>query len=175
MKTQKFKWLPLLFLATVTFLFPACENNRSSVDGGDSDEDANSYITIQECSGEIYMGDQYQGGHTRIRFCGGQVFGELDQTYPGYSSDPIFLSIDVVNVGKVNSLKQIKEIPSTGYSDKAAIKVGYGYVFKVNYKTQYPEKKYTYYCRLFIKEYLNYGAVSGYKVQWQKDWNPLYD
>ena len=175
MKTIQKRWLPLFLLAAVTFLFPACEGNKSSVDGVSSGEDANTYMTIEECNDGIYMGAQFTKGHTYIRLCDGYVYGELDQTYPGYTSDPIFLSIDVVNVGKVNSLTQIKEIPSTDYSDKAEIIVGYGYVFKVNYRTQHPEKNYSYYCRLFIKEYMNYGAVSGYKVQWQTNWNPLYN
>jgi len=174
MKTIQKRWLPLFLLAALTFLFPACEGNKSPVDEVSSGEDTD-IRTIQECNGGISMRGQYTKGHPYIRLCGGYVYGELDQTYPGYTSDPIFISIDIVNVGKVNSLTQIKEIPSTGYSDKAEIKVGYGYVFKVSYKTQHPEKNYTYYCRLYIKEYLNYGAVSGYKYAFQQDWNPLYN
>ena len=173
MKTIQKRWLPLFLLAAVIFLFPACEGNNTSVDDDDS------YNIVQECSDGIYLGGynwQQRTGYYYIKLCG-NMFGNFVDTHNGYAAKNTMKSVKFVNIGKVNNLNEIKEIPNTGFSEKADITVGNGYVIEVTYEYKY-NGVYTsdiYYCRLFVKEYLNYGAVSGYKYAFQRDWNTLYN
>ena len=87
--------------------------------------------------------------------------GEMQWSCSGYYTAHVSFS----DVGEIQQLNHIKNIPATGWRDSnIEIKIGHGYV--VDYGDL------SCYCRMFIKEYIDRGAVGAYRVQYQY-WNPF--
>lgn len=84
---------------------------------------------------------------------------------------------DVICVGKVAGLGNIRERPETGWADKAALLPGYGYILRTS--SQYDQDKkptldgYNY-CRIYVVGYLTStgGGIIGATVKYQSPFIP---
>ena len=84
---------------------------------------------------------------------------------------------DVVCIGKVAGLGNIRERPEVGWADEAALLPGYGYILRTS--SQYDQDKkptldgYNY-CRVYVVDYLTStgGGVIGATVKYQSPFIP---
>ena len=98
-----------------------------------------------------------------------------DQTYPIYYllfTDSYMINgtdadyYKFVDFGPVNKLSQIDYIPDGWREDRIDISVGHGYIVQ---RVECPNT----FLRLYIKEFIDKGGVQGYRIVYQKGWNPL--
>ena len=80
---------------------------------------------------------------------------------------------NIVSVGKVKSLSDIKNIPENGWSQEAAAIPGYGYI----YRSRYHEGGTTFswrYARIYVVDYMNStsGGIIGCTIKYQENWEP---
>ncbi len=76
----------------------------------------------------------------------------------------------VSDFGQVNSLKEVNSVPSD-WKKSIKIQIGHGYVFKyrISYIPGYV------YSRLRVLEHIDKGSVTGYRIRFQDEWDPLKD
>ncbi len=76
--------------------------------------------------------------------------------------------VQIVSIGKVNGLSDIKEIPKEGWTHQVAAIPGYGYVYRWSY---YGSEPYTY-ARIFAVDYMTStsGGIMGITIKYQEKW-----
>jgi len=154
MKTLKMKMLPLLLLATISLLFPACDGNNP-VNG--NDEDLEGVTTVYMKSGD------YRSGNPTLVY---PFFGQDSNSGSGYfyidEDNNFFGSWDFVDVGK-KKLSQITTVPSSGWQRKVAVIPGHGYI--INSAPTY--------IKIYVVDWIKntYGGIIGAEVQYC-EWNP---
>ena len=84
---------------------------------------------------------------------------------------------DVICVGKVAGLGNIRERPETGWADEAAMLPGYGYIIRYEYSTDLagnPTPDGYRYCRIYVVGYLTStgGGIIGATVKYQSPFIP---
>lgn len=84
---------------------------------------------------------------------------------------------DVICVGKVAGLGNIRERPETGWADEAALLPGYGYIIRYEYSTDpagNPTPDGYRYCRIYVVGYLTStgGGIIGATVKYQSPFIP---
>lgn len=162
MKTLKMKMLPLLLLATIGLLFPACEGNNP-------DDDLVGVITLKMLSGDNpgYWNDH--GGATDIVF--GYIYGLNSHSIClliNNANNFKAISGDIVDMGK-KRLSGINYVPSSGWTQETAVLVGHGYIFRWQDDNSGPYK----YAKIYVKSFVTstYGGIMGAEVQYCQ-WNP---
>ena len=76
-----------------------------------------------------------------------------------------------VNIGEVDGLGCVENIPQSGWSNQVAVIPGNGYVVKDKYE-YYPDDKYTKYARIYVTRYIlsaNY-EILGAELKYQDNW-----
>ena len=84
---------------------------------------------------------------------------------------------DVICIGKVAGLGNIRERPETGWADEAALLPGYGYIMRREYSTDpagNPTPDGYRYCRIYVVGYLTStgGGIIGATVKYQSPFIP---
>ena len=84
---------------------------------------------------------------------------------------------DVICIGKVAGLGNIRERPETGWADEAALLPGYGYIIRREYSTDpagNPTPDGYRYCRIYVVGYLTStgGGIIGATVKYQSPFIP---
>ena len=84
---------------------------------------------------------------------------------------------DVICIGKVAGLGNIRERPETGWADQAALLPGYGYIIRREYSTDpagNPTPDGYRYCRIYVVGYLTStgGGIIGATVKYQSPFIP---
>ena len=78
-----------------------------------------------------------------------------------------------VNIGEVDGLGCVENIPQSGWSNQVAVIPGNGYVVKDKYDhPYYPDDKYTKYARIYVTRYIlsaNY-EILGAELKYQDNW-----
>ena len=147
------KRLLICILAALPLLFASCEKkNDTSVDNPKSDIGVE--WIVYENNGENYAPCMiFQDGNL---LCS----GDNSYTWDAWVSD----------FGQVNSLKEVNSVPSD-WKKSIKIQIGHGYVFKYHqsYITGYV------YSRIRVLEHIDKGSVTGYRIRFQDEWDPLRD
>ena len=154
MKTIQKRWLPLFLLAALTFLFPACEGNNPSINGGGG-EDTSGLITLKMRNSE--------NGETKISF-GGEHFyiNSANNFYSPYGS-----SVQFCDMG-TKKLSAIKTVPTSGWAREVAVTPNHRYVIRSDIQG-YEQK----YLKLYVVDYITSttGVIIGAEVQYC-EWTP---
>lgn len=162
MRTIQKRWLPLFLLAAVTFLFPACEGNNPSINGGGG-EDTSGLITLKMRNSE--------NGETTISVGGGHFcINSANNFYYGYSG------IQFCDMG-TKKLSAIKTVPTSGWAREVAVTPNHRYVIRSEYSIwnsdlQRNEQKVAY-LKLYVVDYITStsGGIIGAEVQYC-EWTP---
>ena len=166
MKTIQKRWLPLFLLAAVTFLFPACEGNNPSSNGGGG-EDTSGLITLKMRNREngettISIGDSYF------------MINEANNFKKCYNG-----SMNIVEFCDMGTkkLSAIKTVPTSGWAEEVAVIPNHRYVIRNNYSQwnsdlQRNEQKVAY-LKLYVVDYITStsGSIIGAEVQYC-EWTP---
>ena len=163
MKTIQKRWLPLFLLAAVTFLFPACEKNNSSVDGSSGGEDTSGLITVKMRNRD--------NGTTEIPVGVGYFYiNSANNFYSGYSG------VQFCDMG-TKKLSAIKTLPTSGWAREVAVTPNHRYVIRNEYtqwnsSIQGDEQKVAY-LKLYVMDYTTStsGSIIGAEVQYC-EWTP---
>ena len=162
MKTIQKRWLPLFLLAALTFLFPACEKNNSSVDGSSGGEDTSGMITLKMRNSD--------NGETTISIGNGNFWINNANNFCGYSS------IRFCDMG-TKKLSAIKTVPTSGWAGEVAVTPNHRYVIRNEYtiwngSIQVYEQKVAY-LKLYVVDYTTNtsGGIIGAEVQYC-EWTP---
>jgi hypothetical protein len=166
MKTIQKRWLPLFLLATVTFLFPACEGNNPSIDGGD---DTSGLITVK-MRNKDYGDTSIPLNSRTIRIDDANNFYGMRSD--GYETD----YVKFCDMG-TKKLSAIKTVPTSGWARKVAVTPNHSYVVRNEYSEwnsdlQRNEQKVAY-LKLYVVDYITStsGGIIGAEVQYC-EWNP---
>ena len=161
MKTFKMKMLPLLFMATIGLLFPAC-------DGNNPDDDLVGVTTLKMRSGNNsgYWDDD--GGATDISFSTPWGYNKLFiNNANNFIAIGYYGGCAIVDMGK-KKLSQIQSVPSIGWTDETAVLVGHGYIYRYTYDSN-PYK----YIKVYVVDYITgtSGGIIGAEVKYC-EWDP---
>lgn len=161
MKTIQKRWLPLFLLAAVTFLFPACEGNNPSINGGGG-EDTSGLITVK-------MRNRDNNGTTEISV-GGVYINSANNFCSFYSG------VQFCDMG-TKKLSAIKTVPTSGWAREVAVTPNHRYVIRYegtiwNSDLQRNEQKVAY-LKLYVVDYITStsGSIIGAEVQYC-EWTP---
>ena len=140
----------ILVAIPLVFLFLSCENNVNSPQNDVGEE------AIIKDGGDVYF-------FNLIRFTlqGNQLVREDDK----------YNDVEIVDVGKINSLSNIEYVPPTGWQSSVTLVVGNGYIVKRTYRNN----PLSMFARFRVIERIDKGAVTGYRIRIQDDWDPLTD
>ena len=163
MKTIQKRWLPLFLLAALTFLFPACEKNKSSVDGSSGGEDTSGMITLKMRNRD--------NGETTISVGGGYFWiNSANNFYSDYHN------VQICDMG-TKKLSAIKTLPTSGWAKEVAVIPNHRYVIRNEYtlwngSLQEYEQKVAY-LKLYVVDYITStsGSIIGAEVQYC-EWTP---
>ncbi len=157
--------LPLLLLATIGLLFPACEGNLN-----DPDEYPEGVITLKMRNSD--------NGKTRL-----VLFGLVDcyiYITPAnnfYCYDYSVYSMEICDAG-AKKLSTVKNLPTTGWTKELAVIPGHCYVIKCiqdywdqaiqDYRDGAPK-----YYKLYVNDFIysTSGGIIGAEIQYC-EWNP---
>lgn len=81
-----------------------------------------------------------------------------------------------VNIGEVDGLGCVENIPESGWSNQAAVIPGNGYIVKDKYDwPNHPEDKYTKYARIYVTRYILSinNEILGAELKYQDNWKSL--
>ena len=159
--------MSLFLLAAVTFLFPACEKNNSSVDGSSGGEDTSGMITLK-------MRNSDNSSTTEISVSGGYggyfYINSANNFCSGYSG------IQFCDMG-TKKLSAIKTVPTSGWAREVAVTPNHRYVIRYEYTIwnsdlQRNEQKVAY-LKLYVVDYITStsGSIIGAEVQYC-EWTP---
>ena len=176
MKTKHFFRLMAAFLlaAVLPISFASCGDDDDDVDNGNGGGSIVPGGTVVVNIRNANNGDYYDSGS--------YVYLEGIYTQDGYEgqdqlrideSDNLYLSRGkIVCVGKVSGLGAIKTIPQSGWSDKAVVMPGYGYIVKGPETTIYGKDCTPHYARIYVVDYMTNtsGGVIGATIQYQCPW-----
>ena len=138
----------ILVAIPLVFLFLSCENNVNSPQNDVGEE------TIIRDGGNLsafYFYDLFT-------LQGNQLV-----------KDNKYNDVEIVDVGKINSLSSIDYVPPTGWQSSVTLVVGNGYIVKRTYRTV------SEFARFRVIERIDKGAVTGYRIRIQYNWDPLTD
>lgn len=161
------RWLPLLLLATIGLLFPACEGNNPSQGGG---ADTGDVVTVKMRNidnGNVQIVLNAGGRTVQLIMDSGNNFF----VYTGQYSD----EKGIKDVGE-KKLSSIKDVPTTGYASTVAITPKHGYVLRVEpidvYGINGHKSLGIYYWKLYVVDYIYdvLGGIIGAEVQYC-EWN----
>lgn len=163
MKTIQKRWLSLFLLAALTFLFPACEKNNSSVDGSSGGEDISGLITVKMRNSD--------NGTTEIPVGVGYFYiNSANNFRSGYSG------VQFCDMG-TKKLSAIKTLPTSGWAREVAVTPNHRYVIRYEYTIwnsdlQRNEQKVAY-LKLYVVDYTTNtsGSIIGAEVQYC-EWTP---
>lgn len=83
---------------------------------------------------------------------------------------------EIVNVGKVKGLAEVRGLPTSGWSRESAAQPGYGYIIRYKRADKYNDPRYRYYyARVYAVDYLTSattGGILGVKVKYESPYNP---
>lgn len=149
------KKLLVCILAVMPLLFVSCKkDDKSNVQ--EPKNDVGTEWIVYENDGTSYApGMKFQDGYL--------VCAEDNR----YTWD-----LYVASVGKVNSLKEVNYVPTSGWAKSIKIQIGHGYVLKCQTSTSYGANQYT---RIRFLEYIDKGSATGYRMRYQDKWDPLRD
>lgn len=167
MKNQRMRWLPLLLLATIGFLFPACEGNNPN---HNDDETVNySTMLLPSSFGLIYT--QYsQNEHDRIIVEKGRMYWQEGSLGEGH--DDFVDQVQFICMGKMKSIYEIKTVPANGWQpDSIQIEEGEGYLIRCHA----PRYGQWFYHRFYVHDYFEIGGVDCYYHFQLDSWDPLAD
>ena len=152
MKTIQKRWLPLFLLATVTFLFPACEGNNP-------DEDLEGVITIKMRNDN--------NGRTVVYLTHGDFYITKADNFSEYSHGYSYYT-DFCDMG-VKKLSALKTIPTLGYADQVAVIPNHSYVIRAKHLSNGN----IYYYKLHVVDYITStsSGIIGAEVQYC-EWTP---
>ena len=158
MKTIQKRWLPLFLLAAVTFLFPACEGNNPSSNGGGG-EDTSGLIILKMRNSE--------NGETTISIGDGYFYINKANNF---ARDYYYDSIEFCDMG-TKKLSAIKTVPTSGWAKEVAVIPNHRYVIRKNYIPGYEQK--VAYLKLYVVDYITStsGSIIGAEVQYC-EWTP---
>lgn len=182
MKTKAFNLLAILFMAILPLGLTACgddDDNGGSVDNPITTADPAGTITVN-------IRNKNNGGYGSdgVELKGLTTFTGSGYDYDGYlyidEADNLFCSDDddydewtypdfeIVSLGKVNGLGGIKNIPKSGWGNKAAVIPGYGYIVRGMESNEYIR----HYARIYVVDYMESttGGVIGAIVKIQCPW-----
>lgn len=81
----------------------------------------------------------------------------------------------IVSLGEVKNLSQIKKIPNSGWTNQVAAIPGYGYIYRTPHGFIYssPEPDISY-ARIYVVDYLktSSGEIVGVTIKYQENWVP---
>lgn len=155
MKTIQKKWLPLFLLATVTFLFPACEGNNP-------DEDLAGVITIKMLN--------ESNGCTWINLPGVSCVAiSAANNFVVWQGEHGDLNAGIADVGR-RKLSQITTLPYSGWVHEIAIQLEHCYIYKLE---NYGYNHENHYLKIYVKDWLKNtsGGIIGAEVKYC-EWNP---
>ena len=148
---MKRMWLPLMLLAVVAVVFPACETN-------DPDEYPNGVITLKMRNDRgTYLYLDYKNGDG-----GPSIYIDEANNFKG--------SAGFCDVGR-KKLNSVKSVPTNGWAGSVAVTPGHSYVIRFGYEdSQYSPL--TYY-KLYVVDYIEStgGGIIGAEVKYCQ-WNP---
>ena len=157
MKTIQKRWLPLFLLAAVTFLFPACEGNNPSTNGGGG-EDTSGLITLKMRNVE--------NGETTISV--GDNYFRINKANNFISSDGFGGMIEFCDMG-TKKLSAIKTVPTSGWAGEVAVIPNHRYVIRNNFWNSSEVA----YLKLYVVDYITStsNVIIGAEVQYC-EWTP---
>lgn len=161
-----------MLLATVAFLFPAC-------DGNDPDDDLVGVTTLKMRSGN--------NEGNRLDFGGATTIEGAECAYIGINNANNFKVMwtdgyeisgagDIIDMGK-KRLSQITSLPTSGWTQETAVLVGHGYIFRARtghyyYGTGWEFTPYNY-VKIYVKDFITgtSGGIIGAEVKYC-EWDP---
>ena len=147
------KRLLICILAAMPLLFVSCKkDDKSNVK--DPNNDVGYEWIVYENNETTY--------HPCMIFQDGNLLCSEDNSYIGDAW--------VSDFGQVNSLKEVNSVPSD-WKKSIKIQIGHGYVFK--YRKSYISGYV--YSRIRVLEHIDKGSVTGYRIRFQDEWDPLID
>ena len=147
------KWcLPIFMLAVVSGLFSSCEGN---------DADDEGVITVKMRNAN--------NGRTEI-FLNDNAYVLYIESDNNFYFDR-YSGARICDVG-AKSLKAVKSVPKSGWTNKAAAISGHSYVIRCEINSDSSNKNYSYY-KLHVVSSIEgtSGGILGYEVQYC-EWNP---
>jgi len=165
MKTIQKRWLPLFLLATVTFLFPACEGNSPSINGGGG-EDTSGIITVK-----IRNRDH---GDSQVDIKGYKLCIDEANNFYGTESGYHYVSdgVKFCDMG-TKKLSAIKTVPTSGWASPVAVIPNHSYIIRCERYDWSNEKYFASYYKLYVVDYITAtsGGIIGAEVQYC-EWTP---
>lgn len=141
----------ILVAIPLVFLFLSCENNVNSPQNDVGEE------AIIKDGGDVYFFNVF-----RFNLQGNQLV-RVDNI-SNYN-------IEFVDIGKINSLSSVDYVPTTGWQSSVKLIVGNGYIVKETNKNN----TFSEFARFHVIERIDKGAVTGYRIRIQYNWDPLTD
>lgn len=184
--------LLLSVFATSLFMFTSCikNNNDIGVDDNDNNDDIGIVYRMNNINDEVqlfdidnaievYTGwvvDEFGGHYTDHYFTGSVcslvMKGSTFRLYlpNNYGSNSyMFCDMDIACIGSVGSLRNINEIPETGWTDEVPVQPKNGYVARAKGY----DKPWSY-ARIYVINLIygeQTGNVIGATIRYEKDWN----
>ena len=171
----------MLSLALLSMVYISCGKEDK-----DSDEsnDRSSEITENDPQGTIIANLQNTFHPTKNGYYDGGIdnMNNLSTVYLGLNSSNNlearsnngFFS-QIVSLGEVKNLSQIKKIPDNGWTNQVAAIPGYGYIYRSPYCFTMPcyEPEVSY-ARIYVVDYLktSLGEIVGVTIKYQDNWVP---
>ena len=166
----------MFFVALLSLGFTACsENNEEdSIIGGGGGADPEGTIVVnirnRNSVNSYYDSGAYaelNGIYTRI-YDNNEVYNGSEQLRIDEADNLYADHCNIVCIGKVNGLGDIRKIPQSGWAKKALVVPGYGYIVE-----RWKEDNYIPHCaRIYVVDYMldTSGGIIGATIKYQSPW-----
>lgn len=162
--------------ATILVCFSSCQKeNDNSFEGveirmrnSDNGGDKVNLLLVDST-----YADNYQSGHYwYTRWYDSYINLEINRSNNFYM-DSHYANGEIVCVGSVKKLGQIKNIPSSGWTNSSiSVKPGCGYIIRSKNDDPRSYKHYCHYARIYVVSWIEgtSGGILGATIRYQDDW-----
>ena len=117
--------------------------------------------------------DSYKSGYTKyISWHTSYIVLGISSSNNFYMGN-YYANGEIVCVGSVKKLGQIKDIPSSGWTNSnVSVKPGYGYIIRSKNDDPRSYKHYCHYARIYVVSWIEgtSGGILGATIRYQDDW-----
>lgn len=165
----------MLMFASAALLFTCCVKNDVNDDShngvNENSHDIEGTVTVNMLNNRETTVILWESSSGITSYANLQIDNANNLIADRYSGETHIYQIDLVDVGNITGLDKINSIPNSGWSDRAAVIPGHGYIacgcdFYGNAECQY--------ARLFVVDYLKNtsGEIIGAVIKYQSPWVP---
>ena len=165
MRVKRLLTSVLVLLSIAIF---SCKKDGASTTTGDGSNPSNP-ANCEDPEGTIVANLRNDSGYLTILNGGLKMNNANNFVF----NDQSFHERTFVNIGEVDGLGCVENIPQSGWSDQVAVIPGNGYIVRDKY--DYPEYEYTKYARIYVTSYLlsANNNILGAELKYQDNWKSL--